>query len=80
MLRIITCQHATMLLEQQADQLVPRPLRASLWLHLRYCPYCGRYAKQTVQIAEWARAAGAARAGPGLPAAAKERMRQRLSA
>lgn len=81
MLRIITCQNATMLVEQQAEQLVPKPWRASLWLHLRYCPYCRRYAKQTALIAEWARAAGAARAtSPALPEAAKERMRQRLAA
>ncbi len=71
-----------MMLEQQADQPVPRPLRASLWLHLRYCPYCNRYAKQTVQIAEWVRASAAARAaaGPFLSDAAKERMSARLAA
>ena len=82
MLRLITCQHATLLLEQQADQAVPKPERASLWLHLRYCPYCSRYAKQTVLIAEWARASAAARAadGPLLSDAAKERMRQQLAA
>ena len=65
MLRLITCQNVTMMLEQQADQPLPRGLRASLWLHLRYCPYCSRYAKQTVQIAEWARASAAARAAAG---------------
>ena len=82
MLRLITCQNATMMLEQQTDQPVPRALRASLWLHLRYCPYCNRYAKQTVQIAEWARASAAAQAvaGPALPEAAKARMRARLAA
>ncbi|ALW85186.1 hypothetical protein AUC43_08820 [Hymenobacter sedentarius] len=82
MLRLITCQTATMLLDQQADQPVPRGARTSLWLHLRYCPYCNRYAKQTVKIAEWARAAVAARAsaGPALPEAAKERMRELLAA
>ena len=71
-----------MLLEQRADQLVPRPLRASLWLHLRYCPYCSRYAKQTVLIAELARTSAAARAtaGPLLSDAAKMRMRERLAA
>ncbi len=72
-----------MLLEQQADQPVPKRLMASLWLHLRYCPYCNRYAKQTVQIAQWARASASARAGGSdavLSAAAKERMRQRLAA
>ena len=71
-----------MLLEQRADQPVPQLLGASLWLHLRYCPYCNRYAKQTALIAEWARASAAARAtsGPSLSDAAKERMRQRLAA
>lgn len=82
MLRIITCQNATMLLEQRVSQPMPRPLRASLWLHLRYCVYCSRYARQTVLIADWTRAAAASRAsaGPGLSDAAKERMRQRLAA
>ena len=82
MLRLITCQNATMLLEQRADQLVPKPLRASLWLHLRYCSYCNRYAQQTILIAEWARASAATRAtaGPFLSDAAKERMRARLAA
>ena len=82
MLRLITCQNATMLLEKQADQSVARELRASLWLHLRYCPYCNRYAAQTVQIAEWARAAAATRAGSnvGLSDTAKQRMRERLAA
>lgn len=71
-----------MLLEQQADQPVPKELRASLWLHLRICPYCSRYARQTVLIATWARAAALARAGAseGLSEGAKERMRQRLAA
>ena len=82
MLRLITCQHATLLLEQQADHASPRGQRASLWLHLRYCPYCQRYAQQTVLIAEWARASAAGRAAApvALPAHAKERMRQRLAA
>ena len=82
MLRLITCQNATMLLEQQADQPVPKLLGVSLWLHLRYCPYCNRYAKQTVLIAEWARTSAAARAtaGPVLSDAAKMRMRERLAA
>ncbi|GAC1369445.1 MAG: hypothetical protein NVS3B25_31670 [Hymenobacter sp.] len=82
MLRIITCQNATRLLEQQADQLVPRAQRASLWLHLRYCPYCSRYARQTVLVAVWARAAatGQAHSAATLSEMAKERMRQRLAA
>ena len=82
MLRLITCQNATMLLEQQADQPVPKPLGVSLWLHLRYCSCCNRYAKQTVLIAEWARASATVRTtvGPFLSEAAKKRMRERLAA
>ncbi|MGY3089088.1 hypothetical protein ACVWYF_002128 [Hymenobacter sp. UYAg731] len=82
MLRLITCQHATLLIEQQAGHALAREQRASLWLHLRYCPYCNRYAKQTVLIAQWARASAATRAtaGPMLSEAAKERMRERLTA
>jgi hypothetical protein len=51
-------------------------------MHLRYCPYCKRYARQTVLMAEWARAAASARehAGPALSPAAKQRMRERLGA
>ncbi|MDB5267750.1 MAG: hypothetical protein JWP58_790 [Hymenobacter sp.] len=81
MLRLINCQRATLLLEQQADQDLAREQRVNLWLHLRYCPYCNRYAKQTVLIAEWARTSAAARAqaGPVLSEAAKERMRERLA-
>lgn len=82
MLRLITCQHAALLIEQRADLAQPRPERASLWLHLRYCSCCNHYARQTVLIAEWTRAAAAAQltSGPFLSEAAKERMRQRLAA
>ena len=83
MLRLITCQHATTLIEQREDAAMPRRGRASLWLHLHLCPYCKRYSQQTVLVAEWARASAAARAqagGPVLSEAAKERMRERLVA
>lgn len=81
MLRLITCQNATRLLDQQPDRALSWGPRASLWVHLRYCPYCQRYAKQTVLMAEWARAAAARRASSGgaLSDAAKERMRARLA-
>lgn len=71
-----------MLLEQRADHALAREQRVNLWLHLRYCPYCNRYAKQTVLIAEWARTAAADRAenAPALSEAAKQRMRERLAA
>jgi hypothetical protein len=82
MLRLINCQNATLLLEQQADQALAREQRVRLWLHLRYCPHCTRYARQTVLIAEWAKAAATARANADatLPEAAKQRLRERLAA
>lgn len=78
----MNCQHATLLIEQRQERAMPCRERASLWLHLRMCPLCQRYSRQTVLIAEWARASAAARsqAGPALSAAAKERMRERLVA
>ncbi|PJJ48102.1 anti-sigma factor family protein [Hymenobacter chitinivorans] len=79
MLRIISCHQATLLLEQRADQALPPVDRRSLWLHLRYCPYCSRYARQTVLLAELARAAAVARPElPGLSAEARQRLQERL--
>ena len=82
MLLFITCQTATALLDQQPDRRLPWGPRAGLWVHLRWCPYCQRYAKQTVLIAELARAAATAHANSdrALSAAAKQRMRERLAA
>lgn len=82
MLRLINCQHATLLIEQRQDSAMPRRERASLWLHLHLCPYCKRYSRQSILIAEWARASAAGRAqvGPTLSATARERMRERLVA
>lgn len=82
MLRLITCQNATLLLERQSDRSLPVLARLGLRLHLHYCPYCRRYARQTVLIAAWARAAAAGRVsgGAGLSAEAKERMRRQLAA
>ena len=82
MLRLINCQNATLLLEQQADQDLAREQRVNLWLHLRYCPHCNRYAKQTVLIAEWAKASATsgANSGAALSEEAKQRMRARLAA
>ena len=82
MLRLINCQHATLLIEQREDPAMPRRERASLWLHLRLCPYCKRYSEQTILIAEWARASATARTQGSLTlsASAKERMRERLVA
>ena len=82
MIHLINCRNATLLLEQQSSQAVPKGQGASLWLHLRLCRYCKRYSRQSIQIAEWARASAVARAqaGPALSATAKERMRERLVA
>ena len=82
MLRLITCRHATLLIEQRQDPALPRRERASLWLHLHLCPYCKRYSQQTVLIAEWARTSATARAqaGPALSPESKERMREQLAA
>ncbi len=79
MLHLISCRHATVLIEQRADApLVPRD-RRSLWLHLRYCPYCSRYARQTVLIVRLAQARVAAHGElPGLSGAARQRIQQRL--
>ncbi len=75
MLRLITCQHATMLLEQRADMPLAAADRRSLWLHLRFCPLCQRYATQTVLVAGLARVAAAPRhTAPGLSVAARRRL------
>lgn len=75
MLRLITCQHATMLLEQRADAPLEPTDRRSLWLHLRLCPLCQRYSIQTVLVAQLARAAAAPRStAPGLSVAARRRI------
>ncbi|SHJ61905.1 hypothetical protein SAMN02745146_3550 [Hymenobacter daecheongensis DSM 21074] len=81
MLRIISCRQATLFVEQQADGALAPLARNSLWLHLRYCPYCSRYAKQTVLVSELARnavRAAASAAQPGLSNEAKERLQQLL--
>ena len=78
MLRFISCQQATLLIEQKADNALPATDRNSLWLHLRYCPYCSRYAKQSPLLAQLAKASAERRAG--MPNAARERLQQHLTA
>jgi hypothetical protein len=68
-----------MLLEQRAEGLLPLSTRSSLWLHLRYCPYCNRYARQTVLIAQLVQTAASSSADVKLSEAAKQRMRQLLA-
>lgn len=78
MLRLISCQRATLLIEQQADAALSPVERRSLWLHLRYCPYCTRYAQQTVLLQQLAKAAAERRAAQ--PASLSAEARQRLQA
>lgn len=78
MLRFISCQQATLLIEQQADNALPTTDRNSLWLHLRYCPYCSRYARQSPLLNRLARSAADQRAT--LSADVRERLQQRLTA
>lgn len=78
MLRIVSCQQTTLLLEQQADGPLATRARRSVWLHLRYCPYCRRYSTQTLALVTLARAAATLPAAFGLAPAARERLRQRL--
>ncbi len=80
MLRLISCQHATLLLEQRADIPLPGLTRRSLAFHVFYCPHCRHYAKQTVLVAQLARvAAQPSSAEPGLSEAAKIRLRAMLT-
>lgn len=79
MLRVISCQRATLLLEQRAEQPLPTLQRRSLWLHLRYCPLCSRYAQQTALLAALAHERGLGHIYlPGLPTAARHRLREQL--
>lgn len=76
MLRFISCQQATLLIEQQADHTLPTTDRKSLWLHLRYCPYCSRYSKQSPLLNKLAKSAADQRAA--LSDEARERLQQHL--
>jgi hypothetical protein len=77
MLRIISCQQATLHIERQADDALSATERNSLWLHLRYCPFCTRYAQQSLLLSQLVKAAAARPAQ--LPAEARHRLHQRLS-
>lgn len=79
MLRLISCQRATLLLEQQTDASLPFQERNSLWLHLRYCPLCRRYAAQTALLNQLARAPIQLGDTPaGLSAAARQRLQAQV--
>jgi hypothetical protein len=80
MLRFISCQQATLLVEQQADAVLLQVDEQRLALHLRYCPYCARYAQQSTLLNDLTKAAAQRRASQdvGLSAEAQERLKQRL--
>ena len=82
MFRLITCRQASLLIEQRTDAALPPTERRSLWLHLRYCAYCSRYARQTALINELARTTAARHSAdaPGLPPEARARLQARLAA
>jgi hypothetical protein len=80
MLRFISCQHATLLIEQRAEQPLSALEHTALWIHLRYCHLCSRYEQQTLLINQLAQAAVAHSAVEvGLSAQARERLRQCLA-
>ena len=82
MFLIINCQHTTRLVEERADKALPFREAAALALHLAYCPYCKRYAKQSRLLAQLAlfAAQGTVASTTQLPPAARARIQQRLDA
>ena len=80
MLRLISCQQATLLVEQQADAPLGPADQQHLELHLHYCPYCVTYAQQSTLLNQLMRDAAGRRAQqPGLSAEACQRLQERLS-
>ena len=79
---LFNCQQATLLIERQADEVLPIRTRAQLWAHLRLCPLCRRYAFQSPFIARQAKVAAEARvpADLALPVAARQRLQAVLDA
>jgi predicted anti-sigma-YlaC factor YlaD len=80
MLRLISCQQATLLVEQQADAALAPADQQHLELHLHYCPYCTTYAQQSTLLNQLMKdAAGRRHNLPGLSAEARQRLQQRLA-
>ncbi len=79
----LSCQEATLLVEERADAPLPLKAAVALTVHLLYCPYCKRYAAQSSMVAQLALFAGQHTAGNAeitLPGAARTRIQQRLDA
>ena len=81
MLRFISCQQATLLVEQQADAPLSPVAQHDLGHHLSYCPYCASYAQQSTLINDLMKAAAQRRVSQpgGLSEEVKQRLRQRLA-
>lgn len=77
---LFNCRQATLLIERQADEVLPLKTRVQLWAHLRLCPYCHRYAFQSSFIAREAKTAAEAvvPADVVLPVAARHRIQRVL--
>ena len=77
---LFNCHQATLLIERRADERLPLQTRVQLWAHLRLCPYCHRYAFQSLFIARQAKAAAEAVVPTDtvLPAAARRRIQLAL--
>lgn len=74
---LFNCRQATLLVERRADEALPHQARVQLWAHLRLCPYCQRYAVQSMLLARQAgltAAALAASADVTLPQPARARL------
>jgi hypothetical protein len=79
----LSCQQATLLVEQRADVRLPAVQAAALALHLWYCPHCKRYAAQSRLVGQLALFGGrraAADTDVQLPPAARGRIQQRVEA
>ncbi|TLM94343.1 zf-HC2 domain-containing protein [Hymenobacter jeollabukensis] len=77
---MFNCRQATLLIERRADETLPFKTQVQLRAHLRLCPYCRRYAFQSLFLARQARAAAEHRvpADVVLPPAARQRIQQAL--
>ncbi len=79
---ILTCQQATLLVEQRADARLPLTASAALAAHLWFCPYCKRYVAQS-RLVEQLALFGAQRVAGGeiaLSEAARVRIQRRFDA
>jgi len=60
---LFNCNEATLLIEKRAELPLTLPQRLRVWLHMRMCMLCRRYAQQTQLLAQLARRLGRGDAG-----------------